>query len=81
MEIEQTIVELAKEFNSLGRIYGREANEIVVKLQLIGQTAAFFGGFDGMTRLHDAAEALVGRDNSVGYTLNQAWHGIGGWWA
>lgn len=56
------------------------AQQIIDKLRLIGRTAAFFGGYDGMKRLHDAAEALVGSDNSIGYRLNYVWDGIGGWW-
>lgn len=51
------------------------------RVQVVGLTAAFFGGFEGMRSLHDAAEALVGRDNSVGFHLNRLWDGIGGWWA
>lgn len=54
---------------------------LVEKIQITGLTAAFFGGFKGMTELHDAAEAVVGRDNSVGATLNRLWDGIGGWWS
>jgi hypothetical protein len=48
-------------------------------IELIGQTAAFFGGFDGMKKLHDAAEQIVGFDNSVGFWINRLWDGIGGW--
>lgn len=51
------------------------------RIQVVGVTAAFFGGYDGMRKLHDAAEALVGRDNSVGGILNRLWDGVGGWWA
>lgn len=51
------------------------------QIQLIGRTAAFFGGFDGMTKLHDACEAMTGNTNEIGDVLNRAWDGIGGWWA
>jgi hypothetical protein len=57
-----------------------DRNEAVIeKIRLIGTTAAFFGGFHAMEKLHDAAEALVGNDNSVGSRLNGLWDGIGGW--
>lgn len=81
MAIENTIVELVKEYDAMGS--AERANErgqaIVKDIRLIGNTAAFFGGYDGMTRLHDAAEALVDKDNSVGFWLNRMWDGIGGW--
>jgi len=51
------------------------------QIKLVGATAAFFGGFDAMEELHNAAEKLVGSDNSVGYWLNYMWDGIGGWYA
>lgn len=54
---------------------------LAYRIQVAGVTASFFGGYDGMKRLHDAAEAVVGRDNSVGANLNRLWDGIGGWWA
>lgn len=49
------------------------------EVKTIGMTAAFFGDYDGMKKLHDACEALVGNDNSVGYWLNTMWDGIGSW--
>jgi hypothetical protein len=62
----------------------REDEAGVVLLEMIwivGCTAAFFGGYQRMKELHDAAETHVENDNSVGYWLNQMWDGIGGWWA
>jgi hypothetical protein len=47
------------------------------KIRAIGQTAAFFGGFDGMTKLHDAFEKAGGDT----YKLNRLWDQIGGWCA
>lgn len=89
MPIEQTLVKLVEEYNALKRKESAsfaapddtQIKAVIGKIHLIGHTAAFFGGYDGMKALHDAAEALVGSDNSVGYILNQAWDGIGGWWA
>jgi hypothetical protein len=49
------------------------------QVKVAGATAAYFGGFDAMEKLHNAAEGLVGEDNSVGYWLNYMWDGIGGW--
>lgn len=51
------------------------------QIRVAGATAAFLGGFDAMEKLHNAAEELVGGNNSVGYWLNYMWDGIGGWCA
>lgn len=80
MQIQHHIVELVKQYDALDRD-DPEVQKLVDQLRLIGRTAAFFGGYAGMIKLHDAAEALVGKNNSVGYHLNQLWDGIGGWWA
>ena len=58
-----------------------ERNQVRDKIQIIGRTAAFFGGFDGMTKLHNACEAMTGNCNEVGDVLNRAWDGIGGWFS
>lgn len=83
MIIEQTLVELVKEYDAMDSNERRadKGQAIRKNIQLIGLTAAFFGGYDAMIKLHDAAEELVGSDNSVGYYLNQIWDGIGGWWS
>lgn len=47
----------------------------VEKIRLIGQAAAFFDGFDGMTKLHDEFEK-VGGDT---YKLNHLWDGVSVW--
>jgi hypothetical protein len=39
----------------------------------------YLGGHEGLVMLLNAAEALAGRDNSVGYWLNKLWDGIGDW--
>lgn len=71
--IEQTLVDLVKNLDE-------ERNDAAIeKIRLIGSTAAFFGGYPAMEKLHDAAEVLVGNDNSVGSRLNGLWDGIGGW--
>ena len=80
MNIQQQLIALVKEYESHERDDPKRG-PLLMKLRLIGQTAAFFDGYDGMKRLHDAAEAIVGCDNSIGYTLNYVWDGIGGWWA
>ncbi len=36
---------------------------------------------DGMTKLHDACEAMAGNRNEIGDVLNRAWDQIGGWYA
>lgn len=79
MSIERTIVEMVQKFDALEDKSTAEAHAIVDQLRLIGSTAAFFGGYAGMIKLHDAAERIVGSDNSVGYYLNRMWDGIGGW--
>lgn len=79
--IENVLIELVQEWDQMDKQQrqGARGQAIYHDIRLIGQTAAFFGGFDGMIALHDAAEALVGRDNSVGYYLNLLWDRIGGW--
>lgn len=77
------LAQLALQYEELDRRSQEEGvgKEIVNKVQTIGRTAAWFGGFDAMKKLHDAAEETVGNNNSVGYHLNWMWDGIGGWWA
>lgn len=58
-----------------------ELKVIVAQIRAMGHAASFFGGFDGMTALHDAAEAATGKRNDIGYRLNHLWDGIGGWLA
>jgi hypothetical protein len=80
--IAQHIVALVQEWDRMDTEQRRNSGRgkgILHDIHLIGQTAAFFGDYDGMKELHDAAEALVGRDNSVGYWLNTMWDGIGSW--
>lgn len=77
------VCDLVRQFAELPRCDqdGVVGRALFDKLRTIGRTAAFFGGIEAMNQLHDAAEACVGNDNSVGYWLNQMWDGIGGWWA
>jgi hypothetical protein len=80
--IEQHIVDLVKEFEAItNRRDSARAQAILKELKTIGQTAAFFGGYDGMKQVHDAAEKLVGNTNDVGYWLNNIWDGIADWYA
>lgn len=58
-----------------------EGKKLREMIHVVGSTAAFFGRYDGMKELHDAAEKIVGNDNSIGYRLNLMWDRIGGWWA
>jgi len=44
-------------------------------IQLIGRTAHFFGGFDGMTRLHNAFQKAGGDTGK----LNRFWDRVGAW--
>ena len=79
--IEQHLIDLVQSWERMNPAerktdYGRGVRH---DIELVGQTAAFFGNYDGMKALHDAAEALVGGDNSVGFYLNAMWDGIGGW--
>ena len=81
--IEKKLVALVQEFKSLQGASDEESSirqDIIREhIELIGETAAFYGGFRGMIDLHDAAEELVGCDNSIGYHLNEMWAGIGRW--
>jgi hypothetical protein len=79
--IDLVIVELVKQWDAMS---GAEretprGHAILNDVQLIGQTAAFFGGYGAMKKLHDAAENRVGNDNSVGYWINRMWDGVGSW--
>ena len=56
-------------------------DQVREKIEIIGRAAAFFGGFDGMTKLHNQCEAMTGKTNEIGDVLNRTWDGIGGWWA
>lgn len=79
--IEHYLVAAIKTWDGLTPDQRRSTKGLALRkeVELIGKTAAFFGGYDGMKRLHDACEQLVGNDNSVGYYLNHMWDGIGGW--
>jgi hypothetical protein len=81
MHIEHYLVAAIKTWDQMTPDQRRSAagEELVKEVHLIGKTAAFFGEIEGMDKLHDACEALVGNDNSVGYYLNHMWDGIGGW--
>lgn len=57
----------------------RKKSVLLTNIILMGRTAAFFGGYDAMIKLYDAAEKRVGDNNSVGYWLNYMWDSIGGW--
>lgn len=85
MLIQAELIGLVREIESMrgDRSAEAEAAREVVreKIKLIGRTAAFFGGFDGMTKLHNAVEEMTGNRNEIGDVLNRTWDGIGGWWA
>ena len=81
--IEETIVEMTRELAELRGQSDPEIDarrdELYSRLRLIGATAAFYGGYDAMKKLHDAAERLVGNSNKAGYYISRAWDMIGGW--
>lgn len=85
MSIEDQIIGLARRLRALRGVVGDEAaverEAIKETLRTIGLTAAFFGGTGGMTKLHDAVEAMTGNSNEIGEVLNRTWDGVGGWWA
>ena len=82
MKIQHELIELVNKMIGLEGDSSEQANlerdQVREKIKLIGRTAAFFGG---MEKLHDACEDLTGNCNVIGYELNRAWDGIGGWWA
>lgn len=85
MDIQEQLIGLARD---MIRLRGNstveadaERDQVREKIQIIGRTAAFFGGFDGMTKLHDACETMTGNRNEIGHVLNLAWDGIGVWCA
>ena len=81
--IEETIVEMTRELAELRGQSDPEIDtrrdELYARMRLIGATAAFYGGYDAMKKLHDAAERLVGNSNKAGYYISRAWDMIGGW--
>lgn len=52
-------------------------DKLAEQIKIAGKSAAFFGGFEAMTLLHDGA---VDINPDAGYYLNRLWDGIGGWW-
>lgn len=76
------LVKLVQNFHQLGGYLSDkpEAEALLENIRIVGRTADFFGGYEAMKKLHDAAEELVGNDNSIGYWLNKNWDGIGSWW-
>lgn len=85
MDIQEQLIGLCRDMIRLRGDASRDANaerdQVREKIQIIGRTAAFFGGFDGMTKLHDACEAMTGNRNEIGDVLNRAWDQIGDWCA
>lgn len=83
MDIAEQLIGLARNIILLRGDTSSEANEerelILEKIQIIGRTAAFFGGFDSMKKLHDTCEAMTCNRNEIGNVLNWAWDNIGGW--
>lgn len=75
------LVALVKQYDQMDRDKRESTVGVTLRdhIRVAGATAAFFGGFDAMEQLHNAAEELVGGNNSVGYWLNYMWDGIGGW--
>lgn len=81
--IQEKLIALARQLITLRGDHSEKAESerdlVREKIQIIGLTAAFFGGFHGMTKLHDACEAMTGNRNEIGEVLNRAWDGIGDW--
>jgi hypothetical protein len=79
--IENVLIELVQEWDDMDKQQrqGARGQAILHDIRLIGQTADFFGGFDGMKKLHDATERMVGNTNAVGFHLNLLWDRIGSW--
>ena len=50
-------------------------DQVVRECRIIGETAAFFGGYDAMLKLNHAIIDAGGDSNSLGYL----WDGIAGW--
>lgn len=81
--IQEELIELVRELKSLRGDTSQSADDgrdaITEKIRTIGRAAAFFGGYDGMKRLHDACESMTGDTNEIGEVLNRKWDMIGGW--
>lgn len=83
IEMPRLLMEMVQEYAAMTeRQQRRVVGQLIVeKIHTVGHTAAFFGGWEAMKKLHDAAVELENADNRVGYWLNLMWDGIGGWWA
>lgn len=83
VEVEVQLIALARRMTALRGLTCVDVERDAVReaIRTIGRTAAFFGGYDAMKRLHDAVEDMTGSTNEIGYELNFAWDGIGGWWS
>lgn len=83
MEIPEQLIGLVRDIIRLRGDTSLEANKerelVLEKIQIIGRTATFFGGFDGMKKLHDTCEAMTCNRNEIGNVLNSAWDNIGDW--
>lgn len=81
--IEGQLIALARRMSEMRGESNVDAERDAVReaIRTIGRTAAFFGGYDAMKQLHDAVEDMTGATNEIGFELNFAWSGIGGWWA
>lgn len=85
MTIQQELIDLCRRLMQLRGGTSVEATSeldlVRAQIRLIGRTAAFFGGFGGMSKLHDACEEATGNRNEIGGVLNGAWDGIDNWCA
>lgn len=83
--LEQIILDITSELSGLSSSEDHQDQartaELYLQLRLIGTTAAFCGGLDAMRRLYTTVERLAGKSYRAGHYINQAWHGVGEWWA
>ena len=77
MLIQNQLIDLARDMIRLrgdrSAAADAERDQVREKIEIIGRTAAFFGGFDGMTKLHNECEAMTGKTNEIGDVLNREW--------
>lgn len=76
MVIGQTVVELVKAYQAMNPADqdGPEGRRVVGQIEELGETAAFWGGRNGVAQLRRAA---VSRDHTISAALGRILHRIG----
>lgn len=72
----EELVALVQQYDQLKDRDTPEGAALIARVRAMGWAASFFGGYEGMSKLCQAAEEL---DRKAGYWINYTWHDIAGW--